>query len=294
MDAWIPAEGDRVELRLGYEGEPLLGPILFEVDEPEWQGVPDTLRLKGLATPITASLRQKNTKAYEDTTLKAIAQQIAATHGLTLVGDVPEIKLERVTQKEQTDLDFLRDTAIEYGLIFKIDSASKLVFYKESELESAAAVMAIARAQLSRYTVRRGAKGTYGNAEVSYFDPKKGDYISIKIDAKGSEVTTPQDGKEDIASGDTLKIRERVENKQQAELKAIEALRRANRGQIEGDISTEGNPLLSAGINITLNGFRKLSGKYQVIEVQHKLSKSRGYQSSAKLKGLELKSEVQS
>ena len=83
-----------------------------------------------------------------------------------------------------------------------------------------------------------------------------------------------------------------MENKQQAELKAIEALRRANRGQIEGDISIEGNPLLSAGINITLNGFRKLSGKYQVIEVQHKLTKSRGYQSSAKLKGLELKSEV--
>lgn len=293
MDSWTPKEGDLAELRMGYQGEALLGPVSFEIDEPEYSGPPDVLRLRGVATPITKSLRQKNTVAYENTTLKAIAQTIASKHGLELVGDVPEIKLERVTQKDESDLNFLRETAAEYGLVFKVESCKKLVFYKESELEAAAPVLTIKRNQISSYRLRRGAKGTYKSAEVNYLDPKTGDYISVKIDADGKEVATQTDGKSEVASGDVLKIRERCENREQAEIKATEQLRRANRGQVEGSLELEGMVTIAAGINIMLEGFRNLSGKYQVSEVRHDLTRSRGYKSSVQLKGLELQSEGQ-
>lgn len=294
MDAWLPKEGDVAELRMGYKEEALLGPVTFEIDEPEYSGTPDTLRLRGMATPITKSLRQKNTVAYENTTLKAIAQQIAEKHGLELVGNVPEIKLERVTQRDQSDLEFLRKTAIEYGLIFKIESAKKLVFYNESELENAPSTLTLKRQQLSNYRIRKGAVGTYKGVEFNYLDPKTGEYIKSTFDAEGKELTTQTDGKSEVASGDVLKVRERFENREQGEVKAKEALRRANRGSVEGSFDIEGNVQLAAGINISLEGFKKLSGKYQITQVRHELTRSRGYKSSVEIKGLELESDSSS
>ena len=297
IDTWSPNEGDTVSLQLGYQGEALMPEVMFEVDEPEYSGPPDILRLKGLATPITASLRQRRTQAYENTTLRAIAQVIADRHGLELIGEVPEIAIERATQKEVADLRFLRDTAAEYGLIFKIESSTRLVFYRESALEAAAAILTIERSQISRYVLRRGAAGTYKAAKISYLDPKTGEYTEVAIAANGDEVRsdeeTPEGEESGVATGDTLTIRERFENREQAVLKATEALRRANRGQIEGRIELEGDVRLSGGVNISLSGFRRFDGKYQVSTVRHKFTKEQGFRSSAKLKGLEVTGEQQ-
>ncbi|HIK42151.1 phage late control D family protein [Thermoleptolyngbya sp. M55_K2018_002] len=288
MNAWYPKPGDRVTLRIGYLGEALIGSS-FEVDEPEFTGAPDTLRLKGLATPVTAALRQKNTTAYGNTTLRAIARRIADKHKLQLVGNVPEIRLERVTQKEETDLEFLRKLSADYGLIFKVEGTEKLVFFKESDLEAAAAAIALDRKDLARYSLKRGTAGTYKSAEISYQDPKTGRFISAKVDAQGKEVAK---AKEDApAAGDVLKIRERCENREQAIAKATEQLRRANKGQIEGNLDIEGNVRLNAGSNLTLTGFFGLNGKYQIEQVRHTLTRREGYKSSAEIKGIEVEGQ---
>ena len=283
LNAWLPAEGASMHLTLGYVDEASLGPITFEIDEPEFSGPPDIVRIKGLATPITASLRQRNTIAYENTTLRAIAQQIADKHDLQLVGDLPEFRIERATQKEQTDLEFLRETAAEYGLIFTIESSTRLVFFRESELEEAAAILIVARTEVSRYQLRRSAAGTYTAAEVSYQDPASGDFISAKFSAEGTQL-----GEEDeLGSGDVLKIRERCESLAQAQLKAQEALRRANSTRVEGSLSLEGNILYSGGVNIALAGFGQFDGKYQVTQARHSLSKNRGYRTDAEIRKIE-------
>ena len=280
LNTWLPGEGDRVNLELGYEDEPFLGPITFEVDEPEWSGVPDTFKLQGLATPITQSLRQRNTRAYENTTLLAIAQQIAETHDLEVIGQVPTIRLKRVTQKEQADLAFLRELAAEYGLLFKVESASRLVFFRETELEAANPVLTLARTDLTNYRLRRQAAGTYKAATVSYQDPESGEFIEATIDLSGAEVE-PNDAEEGaISSGDILRIRERCEDRGQADVKAREALKRANSTRLEASLELEGNVLLSAGITIALTGFDRLDGKYLIDQVRHSLDRNRGYRSS--------------
>lgn len=297
MGTWFPGEGDRVTLTLGYENEASLGPIGFEVDEPEFNGPPDRASIKGLATPISSSLRQRNTAAYESTTLRAIAQQIAERHGLQLVGEVPAIRLDRVSQKEESDLEFLKKLAADYGLIFKIESTTRLVFYRESELESAPAVMALERRQapeqsdFTSYRLRKGTAGTYKACEVRYMNPGSGELISVTVDASGAEVTGGDQANDasgaDIATGDTLKIREYCENREQALIRAQEGLRRANRGQVEGSLEMEGNVAIAAGINIDLVGFLQLDGKYQVSQVRHLYIKRQGYRSSIEIKRIE-------
>lgn len=307
MAGWLPAPGDRVSLRLGYKDGVMLGPVSFELDEPQYRGVPDTVTLKGLATPISANLRQKKTRAFEDTTLEAIAQQIASEHNLELVGAVPNVEIERSTQKEQTDLAYLSTLAADYDLTFKIESGDRLVFYSISELEDAEPVVTLDRLQLKSYDIKRGAKETYKSCKVSYFDPKKGEYTEVRIDAKGAAVATRLEGAgdteeaegeegatdaADTGSGDELVIRERFETLDQARAIAISRLKRANRGQIEARLQIEGEPRLTAGVNVTLTGFRKFSGKWQLESVTHNFQKNQGYTMTLELYGLELADEA--
>lgn len=292
--SWFPDTGATLSLRLGYEDERLLGPLLFEIDEVDFSFVPDICRIKAIATPITEALRQKNTVAYEDTTLDAIASVIAQKHGMTVVGNVPAIKLERVTQRDETDLVFLRDLAAEYGLIFKVDSLTKLVFYSESELENADAIATLKRADIKAGGLRKGSAQTYKSAEIRYLNPDTGEYEAVLIDADGEEVATPEaeTGSPDITTEDSLKISERFESIDQGRIRATEALRRANRGQFEGSLTLEGNPALSAGTNVTLEDQGRLGGKYQIERIAHTLTKDAGYRCSVELKGIELDDET--
>ena len=288
LDAWFPGTGDRVTVTLGYRNGEQLGPLLFELDRVEFQGAPDTVRLQGLATPVTASLRQKKTRAFEATTLDQIAAQIATDNGLTLVGSVPEFPLERVTQRNETDLNFLKNLAADYGLIFKVADTTNLVFYREFELEAAEPTKTLTLADVYSYRVAKGTVGTHSSVKAQYLNPETGEYDSVELDADGAEVATPTDGETDIASGDVLNIRERFESRAQAESKATEALRRANRGQYTLDLDMEGDPTMAAGTNIQMTGLGKLSGKYQVESVRHTLAKNQGYRSKVYCVGLEL------
>ena len=146
---------------------------------------------------------------------------------------------------------------------------------------------------LDDYRNYRGSKesvGTYKSVKVQYLNPQTGDFDSVELDASGAEVATPQgeEGETEISSGDVLNIRERFESRAQAEQKATQALRRANRGQFKLSLDIEGDPTLSAGSNITVEGLGKLSGKYQIERIRHALRKSQGYVSSLDLIGLEL------
>ena len=299
LDTWLPGEGDRVSFQLGYAPEDLTPGIEFEVDEPEWTGQPDMLCLGGVAVPVTASLRELRSVAYEETTLAEIAQQIASRHGLTLVGDVPDIQFKRVSQKEQTDLSFLRKLAADYGVVFKVESASRLVFFRVESLELTDPVVEIARVPSpeantvaeatqsqkllypSNYRLKRKAAGTYKAASIRYQDAESGEFIEYVVDADGNEVPQPDEGEEGtIGSESTLRIRERVESVEQARIRAIEALKRANRARVTLSMTLEGEPLLSAGTTFTLIGWKRLDGKYLLEKAVHRLSRSQGYRCS--------------
>ena len=299
LDTWLPGEGDRGSFQLGYAPDDLIPAVEFEVDEPEWSGTPDTLRLGGVSVPVTASLREVRSVAYEGVTLQDIAQQIADRHGLTLVGEVPSITFKRVSQKEQTDLEFLKKLAADYGVVFKVESASRLVFFRVESLELTNPVLAIARSPNSgadtaaaatqsgrllypsNYRLRRKAAGTYKAASIRYQDAESGEFIEYVVDVDGNEVPQPEEEQTgSIGSASTLRIRERVENVEQARIRAIEALKRANRARVNLSISLEGETLLAAGTTFTLVGWRRLDGKYLLEKVTHQLNRSQGYRCS--------------
>lgn len=86
---------------IGYEGEKLLNCGIFEIDEIEFVTPPDVLTVKAIATGITKALCQNNSIAYENKTLKQIASEIAQKHSLTLIGDIEDVRVERITQNQE-------------------------------------------------------------------------------------------------------------------------------------------------------------------------------------------------
>src|SRR5271154_2958827 len=205
---WYPGLGDVVSLQIGYGGEALLDCGEFQIDELELDGPPDVMRIRCLAAYITPAMRTANTVAYEN--MGVI--EIAAKYGLTLVAAISEsssdVVFERVTQRRQTDLEFLKRLAREHNFDFTV-RAGQLIFYDRPALESVAAVQTIVRSDTSRFSFRNRSRRIYDGAQFSYFDPDTKELISQSVSANSP-----------VPTGDTLKIVARCENAQQAMVKA--------------------------------------------------------------------------
>ena len=270
-NAWAPAKGDRISLQFGYAGEPLLQCGDFQIDEIEYNGPPDTVSIRCLAAGVTPALRTRNSKAYEGRTLKGIAQEVANRHNLELVGQVPEVKVDRITQNAEQDLALLKRLGESYGYVFSVRGA-KLAWHELAALDSKRAIVTIERIGLAgSYTLRTKTSQVYKAAQVSYHDPKTKTLKSHTEKATG------------VTTGDTLKLVQRCENKAQAEAKAKAALRNSNGRQIEGSVTLHGDPRVVAGINVELAGFGVLSGKYQVLKSRHAMDRMGGYTTTLEL-----------
>ena len=268
--AWLPSKGDSLRLFIGYVGEKLLNCGIFEIDEIEYETPPDTLTVKALATGIKKSFRQENSVGYENKTLKQIANEVAKRHDLTLVGEIEDIKVERITQDHERDLTFLKRLAEQYGYIFKI-SENNLVFYKTEKLITAESAKIIYKSDVTSARFIEKTSHLYKSVSVAYRNPKT-----------GKDVTATAKN-ENCVKGDTLKLSTRAENKQQALIMAKSALQKGNY-TIEGSLSMMGNPFLVAGLNVETKDFGYFSGKYHITEVHHIIDKIMGYSTNAEVK----------
>lgn len=269
----LPAKGTTLSLALGYEGQTLLQCGDFKLDELEFNGPPDTVTIRTMAAPINPKLRTSRSVAYEATTLAAIAAKIAGRHALTIVGTVPEMKVQRVTQHQETDLAFLRRIAGKYGYVFSV-RGSKLIWHDQDALDAAAAVITVTRQMLAgSYSIRSKSERVYKAVKVTYWNPKLRKDVTRTI----SVVTA---GAQWGGSGDILTLVERCESLDQAKRKAKAAIRRANGRQTEGNFTLYGTRLLVAGVNLQTDGWGKLDNTYQVVKSIHRIDRNSGYKTT--------------
>ena len=262
---WYPTQGDAVVVAMGYAGEQLLPCGSFEIEEIEISGPEAVMHIRALASGIKEAQRTKRSAAYEGTTLREIATSVARRHNFTVVGEIADVRLKRITQHQEGDLAFLKRLAGNYGYVFSV-KGDKLVFSRYAKLRSASAVLTLNRVgDVVRYSLRDKSLATYKDCECSYDDPKTKQCLTHTAKAK------------DVASGDTRKITRRCENAQQAKLQSEAALEQANDGKYEGTITTEGNTRLVAGNTVELAGFGHFDGTYLIDESRHTIEPGKGY-----------------
>jgi phage protein D len=263
---WYPVQGDLVDLAIGYADGDLLLCGSFQVDELEASGAPDKMSLRCLAAFITPAMRTVNTRGYESQSILAIAGAIAAKYQLTLVGAPSNLGAvyARVTQCQETDLGFLHRLAREHNYDFTVRGTQMV--YARAALEGAPPVITIGRSgsPLTRWQFKSRTRQIYRAAQVNYQDPATKALISQTATA-----ISP--------TGDTLKLARRVENGQQASIRAAAALHEANRLYVTGSLTLEGEPVYVAGNNVALAGFGAFDGTYLIETARHHLTREEGY-----------------
>ncbi|WPN60428.1 phage late control D family protein [Pseudomonas sp. P9_31] len=273
-DAWYPGHGDSLTLAIGWEGMSLRTVGRFEIDEIELNCPPSTINIRALATGINAALRTTEHHAYENTTLDAVAKQIATRQGLELVGSIEPIKLDRLTQQE-SDLTFLRNLAGEYDYAFKV-TGNRLVFHAISELADGAPVATHVLQDLSNVRLRDQIRDVPKAIEVKHKDPAKKKLVAYKIE-NGETVAVPSSASKATTSGDTKKKRKRSASAEESKAKAKAELAKANRERTQGSWTAMGRPNLVSGNVVTLSAAGKLGGNYLITSSQHRMTRSGGY-----------------
>jgi Bacteriophage probable baseplate hub protein len=274
--AWFPQQGDVISLLMGSAGELLLPCGDFQVDDLELEGPPDLFHLRCLPAWITPALRTRNSLAYENQTLLQIAATVAARHGMTVVGAPNQIDInyQRITQKQETDLEFLRRLATEHDYDFTV-RGTRMVFYSRASLEAQPAVLTLYRNMVERFSFVAKTHRIYKQAQTAYFDPQSKQLHTQTALAQPA-----------VATGDILKLVVRCENGQQALERASAALHEANRLLVTCRLVAPGTTLLLAGNVVALSGWDVMDGSYMIERAQHRLSRAIGYVTEADLRML--------
>lgn len=182
---WYPSEGDRIELKIGREGFPLLPCGSFSVDEIELGHSPRTAAIRGLAVPVSAPMRTVVTRGYDDTTLRAVVEQVASRHSMTVLGDIAELPFRRITQSREHDLAFLKRLAEQFGYAFNV-RGPQLIFYPLVDLEAVDPVIVLTPGDLLPGTTWQGSsQHTYAACEVAYLDPETEQPIVVRVESTG-------------------------------------------------------------------------------------------------------------
>ncbi|MCH2165940.1 MAG: hypothetical protein MK098_15035, partial [Marinovum sp.] len=119
---WMPEHGDEMRLVIFDGAGGILPAGTFEMDEPNATGGRDgdVMTLRGLAAPITKSLRTKETRAFERQTTAQIVEAIAAKLDLEIIGEINDLPHARVNQRRERALEFVKRLAAETGHYFNL------------------------------------------------------------------------------------------------------------------------------------------------------------------------------
>ncbi|MCM8819763.1 MAG: hypothetical protein NC925_03095 [Candidatus Omnitrophica bacterium] len=253
---------------------------LFEIDEIQLSGPPDTVEIKAVSIPISSNLRgEKKTRAWETIRLSKIASEIAAKSGLKLIFDCDEDPVyDRVEQSKQNDLEFLFKLCNDAGLAIKVAN-KKLIIFDEEKYEAKNAVRKIIKGEtdLLSYSFSTSSRDVYKSAEVNYHDPETGEKIKASF--------TPKNGPK---VGQTLKINESSNfakvKKSPKDAKATLAIKKAkkrlrekNKNEFKANLRLVGDIKLCAGSVVEIEGFGIFDGKYFIEMAVHNLDSSGGY-----------------
>lgn len=249
----------------------------FELDSVEADGPPHTVTINGTSLAFSASIRQtKKSKAWEAYSLSGIAREMAASAGMTLMYEAgTDPSYDRVEQIKSSDIEFLSTLCHNAGISLK--AAGKiLVLFDQSAYENKPAVHTIRRggAGYMSYSLSSGsANKKYASCRVSYVD-QTGKCISA---------TATDPDQKDSKTSQRLEITAKVANIGEARVLAEKMLRMRNKYEKTAEFTMPGNPVLTAGVTVTLEGWGAWSGKYIVKRAKHTVDGS-GYRTSVNLR----------
>lgn len=241
----------------------------FELDSVDSSGPPAVISIKATALPFTSQIRQtKVTKAWENYTLRGIAEEMAAENGMSCMYlSDHDVQYRRVEQYATSNIAFLQRLCHAAGISLKVTN-NIIVLFDQASYESANPVL----------TIQRGDK-SYTRWKVSTSEADN-HYSSCRVRWTTSSgkliegVAKIEDYDPDSAGNQQLELKVKVSSIAEAQVYAEKMLRLHNKFQKIASFTIPGNPTLSAGLTVNLKEWGTWSGKYIIKQVRHNVGDS--------------------
>ncbi len=179
----LPARGARIEVHLGYVGQPLALLGRYTVDEIEVSAPPRTMVIRGKASDMRGTGKTTRSGSWEGVPLSQIVRDIAARNGWTPVCPV-QTKVDRVDQRNESDFNFITRLAKQYDCTAKVADGKLLVMPREASLSAsgkAFGTVTITPADLSRWQFRLGDRNAQAAVKTTHQDKKTGELAVIEL-----------------------------------------------------------------------------------------------------------------
>ena len=247
----------------------------FEVDSVDMAGPPDKVTVKSTSIPYTSTLRtERKSRAWENITLKAIAEQMAAESKLQLMYEAPDNpKFKRKEQVQTSDIRFLQKLCKAEGLALKVTDLT-IVIYSAEDYDGKPVIKTLQKGSSDIISYQMGTSLTdtaYTSCHATYTNP----------DSKATiEYTYTPDSK--TGTGQTLEVNEKVNSTEEAIKLAKKRLREKNTQEYTASLKVVGDVTLVAGATVQLKGFQHFDRKYKITQAKHSILN--GYTVDLKLK----------
>lgn len=252
----------RLEISLGFRGQPLALMGIYAVDGVSGDGPRQGLRITATAADLKGDIRAPRTRSWQDRTLGDIVAAIAGEAGLRpLVGEsIAATAWDFLAQTAESNLHFLTRIAAELDATCKPAGGTLLVQRRGEDRSAAGDALTpprIARQRLVDWSWSWKGRAVYRSAEAEWSDLATG--ITHKVKA---------------GSGLPLKkLRHPFASEAEATRAAEAALSGAERAAMELRAALAGfEPGLLGGATVNVTGLRpELNGDWHLKSVTHRL-----------------------
>lgn len=173
----LPPVGARVALQLGYEHTGMVDKGEYIVDEIEHGGAPDVVQLRCRSANLRATLRERNTHSWHESTLGAIVQDIAARNGMQARIDASllDVPVEHIDQTNESDVHFLTRLGRQYDAVATVKKGM-LVFLPIGSTRTAGGrqleSITLTRADGDRHRYHLAARDSYSGVRAKWRDKR--------------------------------------------------------------------------------------------------------------------------
>lgn len=218
--------------------------------------------------------REPKTRVFEDATLAGIVAAIAAEHGLQAdASSVPDVRLDRVFQHNQTDLEFLNERARAVGHV--VATAGSTLLLRPAPGDRASVSLT---------------PGPSGDARLRIFLPKLSSTQSLQevrvagVDARTGERIIARSAAPTIGLGDgvaelgerfgtaiDVEVEPAPASQQEADALASSLLQELTADRVSAEAMIGGHPALDVGTRSAVEGVgSEFDGTYRIIGVSHR------------------------
>lgn len=182
----IPPAGERIALRLGWQGRPLLDKGEFVVDEVEHRGAPDVLCIRARSADLRADMRTRREASHHGQSLGQIVRAIAQRHGLRarVADELASIQVAHIDQTHESDLHFLTRLGRRYDATATVKKGV-LIFARINARTTTTGeplpALTITRAAGDQHRWHRAERDTYTSVRAEWQDNRQAKKRSVTV-----------------------------------------------------------------------------------------------------------------